>query len=184
MSRLGAIAVTLVAAVLLAGCGKSSSPTSSSSGSTTSTIPSSTSSSVNEENKSVTVPDIANATNLQVAPAVSAGSQPAPTTLQMKDLVVGTGAEAKSTNTVRIQYLGANYADGKEFDSSWKGGQPAVFPLSGVIKGFSQGIVGMKVGGRRVVVIPPDLGYGAGGSPPAVGPNETLVFVIDLLGIE
>ncbi|MBV8959038.1 MAG: FKBP-type peptidyl-prolyl cis-trans isomerase, partial [Actinobacteria bacterium] len=89
------------------------------------------------------------------------------------------------SNTVQVQYYGANYADGKEFDSSWaRGGQPATFPLNGVIKGFSLAITGMKVGSRRVVVIPPDLGYGAAGSPPAVGPNETLVFVIDLHAVQ
>ena len=65
-----------------------------------------------------------------------------------------------------------------------RGGQPATFPLNGVIKGFSEAITGMKVGSRRVVVIPPDLGYGAAGSPPAIGPNETLVFVIDLVAIQ
>ena len=114
----------------------------------------------------------------------AAGSSPAPTTLVTHDLVVGTGPAAVATNTVEIQYVGTNYADGKVFDSSWSRGQPTSFPLNGVIPGFAQGIVGMKVGGRREVVIPPALGYGAAGSPPAVGPNETLVFVIDLLAVQ
>jgi peptidylprolyl isomerase len=65
----------------------------------------------------------------------------------------------------------------------WKSGQPAPFPLNGVVPGFAQGIVGMKVGGRREIVIPPALGYGSTGSPPAVAPNETLVFVVDLVGV-
>ena len=98
--------------------------------------------------------------------------------------MVGTGAQATSSATVRVQYVGVNYDNGQEFDSSWSRGQPADFPLNGVIAGFSQGIVGMKVGGRRELVIPPDLGYGARGAPPAVGPNETLVFVIDLLAVQ
>ncbi|HUO47363.1 MAG TPA: FKBP-type peptidyl-prolyl cis-trans isomerase, partial [Acidimicrobiales bacterium] len=81
-------------------------------------------------------------------------------------------------------YVGANYADGKVFDSSWSRGQAATFPLNGVIPGFAQGIVGMKVGGRRVIVIPSSLGYGAAGSPPAVAPNENLVFVVDLTAVQ
>jgi peptidylprolyl isomerase len=131
------------------------------------------------------IPEVGNATDVTKAPTVSPGSPPPPTELQFKDLVTGNGAEAKSSDTVNVQYYGANYADGKEFDSTWaRGGSPTAFPLNGVIKGFSLAITGMKVGSRRVVVIPPDLGYGAGGSPPAVGPNETLVFVIDLVGIK
>jgi len=97
-----------------------------------------------------------------------------------KNLVVGTGATAVASNTVLVQYVGADYATGKVFDSSWARGQPTSFPLNGVIPGFAQGIVGMKVGGRREIVIPAALGYGASGSPPAVAPNETLVFVVDL----
>ena len=145
---------------------------------------SSSSSSEKKGSNLVSIPEVSNATDLTAAPSVSAGQSPAPTTLQKKDLVVGSGTEAVASNTVQVQYYGANYADGKEFDSSWKRGQPATFPLNGVIAGFKEGIVGMKVGGRRVVVIPPDLGYGAAGSPPAVGPNETLVFVIDLLAVQ
>ncbi|HXX89468.1 MAG TPA: FKBP-type peptidyl-prolyl cis-trans isomerase [Acidimicrobiales bacterium] len=130
------------------------------------------------------VPAVANATNLQVAPVVSAGTPPAPTSLVTKDLVVGTGTTAAASNTVVVQYVGANYANGQTFDSSWVRGSPATFPLSGVIPGFAQGIVGMKIGGRREIVIPPAEGYGASGQPPAVGPNETLVFVVDLVGVQ
>ena len=130
------------------------------------------------------LPSVANATNLKVEPLPAAGSSPAPTTLLTRDLVVGTGTAAVATNSVEIQYVGANYADGKAFDSSWSRGQPTTFALNSVIPGFAQGIVGMKVGGRREVVIPPALGYGAAGQAPAVGPNETLVFVIDLLAVQ
>ena len=130
------------------------------------------------------LPAVTNGTNLNVKPAVAPGKPPPPTTLQTHDLVVGTGAEAALSNTVSVRYLGVNYADGKEFDSSWasQGSQPVDFPLSGVIPGFAQGIVGMKVGGRREIVIPPALGYGAQGSGP-VQPNETLVFVVDLVKV-
>lgn len=129
------------------------------------------------------MPAVTNATNLQVAPVIAAGTPPAPTQLVTKDLVVGSGATASTASTVKVQYVGANYADGKTFDSSWQRGQPATFPLSGVVPGFAQGIAGMKVGGRREIVIPPALGYGSNGSPPAVAPNETLVFVVDLISV-
>jgi len=120
---------------------------------------------------------------LSQAPTVTAGSGPAPTTLQKTDITVGTGATAVATSTVKVQYVGANYADGKTFDSSWdRGGQPVDFPLNQVIPGFAQGIVGMKVGGRRQLIIPPDLGYGPNGNGP-VGPNETLIFIIDLIAV-
>jgi peptidylprolyl isomerase len=131
------------------------------------------------------LPAVSNGSNLNAKPAVSPGKPPGPTTLRTQDLVVGTGAAASLNNTVSVRYLGVNYADGKEFDSSWsdQGNQPVSFELSGVIPGFAQGIVGMKTGGRREIVIPPELGYGAQGQPPAVGPNETLVFVVDLVKV-
>jgi peptidylprolyl isomerase len=131
-----------------------------------------------------TLPTVENATDLTKAPTVGPGTPPPPTTLQTKDLVVGTGATAKAGDTVKVQYVGAHYASGTPFDSSWSRGQPATFPLTGVIPGFAQGIEGMQVGGRREIVIPGALGYGA--SPPAgsgIAANETLVFVVDLLGI-
>jgi peptidylprolyl isomerase len=128
-------------------------------------------------------PAVANAADLHSAPTVSAGTGTPPTTLVIKDLVRGTGLTAQSGSTVNVQYVGANYATGKVFDSSWQRGQPATFSLSQVIPGFSQGIVGMQVGGRRELVIPPAMGYGPSGSGP-VGPNETLVFVVDLVGVQ
>lgn len=130
------------------------------------------------------LPAVSNASNLSAEPVPAAGAPPAPTKLEGRDLVVGTGTTAAATSTVKVQYVGAAYTDGKVFDASWTRGSPATFPLNGVIPGFAQGIVGMKVGGRREVVIPPALGYGAQGQPPAVGPNETLVFVIDLLAVQ
>lgn len=114
---------------------------------------------------------------------IGPGSTPAPTSLQTKDLVVGTGTTAVASSTVLVQYVGADYADGKDFDSSWQSHQAASFPLAQVVPGFAQGIVGMKTGGRREIVIPPALGYGASGDPPAVKADETLVFVVDLLQV-
>ena len=129
-------------------------------------------------------PAVSGATDLKTEPVIGPGTTPAPTSLETKDLVVGTGTVAKATDTVNVQYVGANYTNGKDFDSSWSRGQPSTFPLNGVVPGFSQGMVGMKVGGRREIVIPPALGYGATGQAPAVSPDETLVFVVDLLAIQ
>jgi peptidylprolyl isomerase len=129
------------------------------------------------------LPAVSGATDLRAEPRVAAGTAPAPTTLLTKDLVVGTGATAHAGSSVVVQYVGANYATGTVFDASWTDHGPAEFSLSGVVPGFAEGIEGMKVGGRREIVIPAPLGYGAAGQPPAVGPNETLVFVVDLLGV-
>ena len=124
---------------------------------------------------------MADPTNLQVQPVISPGTPPPPTTLVTKDLVVGSGTAAKATSTVVVKYVGADFTTGTDFTSStWTTGKPASFPLSTVVPGFREGIVGMKAGGRREIVIPPALGYGKNGQPPAIKPNETLVFVVDL----
>ncbi len=115
-------------------------------------------------------------------PTIGAPLGVPPTTLVTEDIIIGTGAEAIATSTLTVQYTLMAWSTGKVVESSWSGGQPAVFPLSGVIQGWQQGIPGMKVGGRRLLVIPPDLGYGAAGGGP-IGPNETLIFVVDVLGI-
>lgn len=104
-----------------------------------------------------------------------------PTELEVFDIAEGDGAEAGSNATVTTHYVGKSWSTGKQFDSSWDRGEPISFPLSGVIAGWTQGIPGMKVGGRRVLVIPPDLGYGEAGAGSDIGPGETLVFVIDLV---
>jgi FKBP-type peptidyl-prolyl cis-trans isomerase len=98
---------------------------------------------------------------------------------------VGTGQTVRPGQTVTVNYVGDLYKTGKEFDSSWKNGQPATFPLStgGVIQGWVQGIPGMKVGGRRELIIPASLAYGKSGRPPTIPPNSPLVFVVDLLSI-
>jgi FKBP-type peptidyl-prolyl cis-trans isomerase len=120
---------------------------------------------------------------LSAEPMVAPGASPAPTVLTGMDLVAGTGATAANGDTVMVQYVGALYATGKVFDASWTDSGPTSFPLSGVIAGFRDAIIGMKVGGRREIVIPPAFGYGAAGQPPTIPGNATLVFVIDLLGI-
>jgi peptidylprolyl isomerase len=118
-------------------------------------------------------------------PTVEVPKGPAPTQLVVKDLKTGDGAEAKSGDQVSVQYVGVLYSGGKQFDSTWDRGQPFSFQLGGgnVIPGWDQGVAGMKVGGRRELVIPPDLAYGAQGQPPTIPANATLVFVIDLVSV-
>jgi FKBP-type peptidyl-prolyl cis-trans isomerase len=122
---------------------------------------------------------------LATKPTVAVPTGAAPKTLVTKDLVVGTGKTAQSGQTVTVNYVGELYKGGKEFDSSWSRNQPFTTALSAssVIKGWVQGVAGMKVGGRRELIIPPSLGYGAAGSPPTIPANATLIFVIDLLSI-
>ena len=109
-----------------------------------------------------------------------------PAKLEITDIQKGHGKAAKAGDTVTVQYDGVLYQDGSEFDASWNHGQPFSFPLGQgqVIPGWDQGVEGMKIGGRRQLVIPPDLGYGAQGSPPTIPPNSTLVFVVDLLKVK
>jgi peptidylprolyl isomerase len=108
-----------------------------------------------------------------------------PRRLEKEDIVRGTGPPAKAGDTVLVHYAGVTFSTGEEFDASWNGGQPFPFPLGAgqVIEGWDRGVAGMRTGGRRMLTIPPELAYGAQGFPPAIGPNETLVFVVDLLEI-
>jgi peptidylprolyl isomerase len=119
---------------------------------------------------------------LSTEPKVTPPSGPAPTKLEIKDLITGTGPEVKAGGSVTVNYVGVLFKSGKTFDASWKRGEPSTFSLAGVIPGWTKGIPGMKVGGRRELVIPSALAYGAKGSPPSIPPNAPLVFVIDLLG--
>ena len=120
--------------------------------------------------------------NMGEAPTIGAPTGTPPTTLESKDIVVGTGAEVSSTSTITFHYTLMTWSNGAITESSWNSGLPATYPLSNLIVGWQQGIPGMKVGGRRLLVIPPDLGYGAQGSG-LVGPNETLVFVMDIVSV-
>lgn len=106
-----------------------------------------------------------------------------PQELVERDLVEGTGPEAKAGDEVTVQYVGVGFDSEEEFDASWDRGEPFAFQLGSgqVIPGWEQGVEGMKAGGRRELTIPADLAYGEAGSPPAIGPNETLVFVVDLV---
>ena len=108
-----------------------------------------------------------------------------PTELVVSDITAGDGAEATAGSTVEVHYVGVAHSTGEEFDASYNRGQPLSFRLGvgQVISGWDQGVTGMKVGGRRQLVIPPHLGYGDRGAGGAIGPGETLIFVVDLLAV-
>jgi FKBP-type peptidyl-prolyl cis-trans isomerase len=172
MKRLTWICIAVLAAVGLAACGSSKAPgvePAPSAGLTQAAIP--------------TTPKPP--PQLATKPVVTVPSTPAPTKLVVKDLIPGTGKVAGAGQTITVNYVGVLYKTGKEFDSSWKTGQPFTTTLSpsSVIPGWVQGIAGMRVGGRRELIIPPKLGYGATGSPPTIPPNSTLIFVVDLLSV-
>ncbi|MCW2543886.1 MAG: peptidyl-prolyl cis-trans isomerase [Frankiales bacterium] len=118
-------------------------------------------------------------------PTVEIPDGPPPTDLVIEDLSVGDGAEAVAGKSCTMQYVGHSWSTGKQFDASWDRGEPFRFQLGAgmVIGGWDQGVAGMKIGGRRKLTIPPHLGYGARGAGGAIGPNETLVFVVDLLQV-
>ena len=119
---------------------------------------------------------------LKTKPKVVPPSGPAPAKLVVKDLIPGTGPAASASSTVTVNYVGVLYKGGKEFDSSWKRGTTASFPLTGVIQGWQQGIPGMKVGGRRELIVPASLAY-KNKALPGIPANSALVFVIDLHGV-
>jgi peptidylprolyl isomerase len=124
--------------------------------------------------------------DLDKKPRVDIPEGDPPAKLVKEDIVKGKGKAAKKGDDVEMQYVGVLYDGGTEFDASWNSGEPFPFKLGNgdVIKGWDQGIVGMKVGGRRQLTIPPDLAYGAQGSPPDIAPNETLIFVVDLKKVQ
>jgi peptidylprolyl isomerase len=186
-SRAGLVLATLAAAILIAGCG--------SGGSSTITIGNENSADsalikAGESKTSTSPTNTATAKTptsgpLSTEPKVTPPSGAAPTKLVTKELIAGTGAEAKAGDTVTVNYVGVLYKGGKEFDASWKRNEPFSFTLGKgqVIKGWDQGIPGMKVGGRRELIIPSALAYGATGSPPTIPANAPLVFVVDMLGV-
>ena len=199
MTRTRSIALSLsvlsLAAGITAGCGGGSddgfrSGDSKIDGDPATTLPAdlaSTESSIKTRQPGEPLPEQKNvtgvSTDLTKKPTAPKATGSAPKELQGSDVVVGKGAEAKSGDKITVQYVGQLFADGKEFDTSWKkGAQPFELTLGqgSVIQGWDQGIPGMKVGGRRVLVIPADLAYGAAGSPPTIPANAPLIFVIDL----
>jgi peptidylprolyl isomerase len=120
--------------------------------------------------------------NPGVAPVIGTLSGEAPADLQTQDIIVGTGAPVIATSVIEAHYVLMTWSTGQVVQSSWDSGQSFTTPLSGVISGWQQGIPGMKEGGRRLLIIPPALGYGASGSGP-IAPNETLIFVVDVIKV-
>lgn len=118
-------------------------------------------------------------------PDVDPHDGPAPADLLVEDLTTGDGEQAAPGRTVTVHYVGVAHSTGEEFDASWNRGQPFRFPLGAgrVIAGWDDGVAGMRVGGRRRLVIPPHLGYGERGAGGVIEPGETLIFVVDLLGV-
>ena len=119
-------------------------------------------------------------------PVIPKPSGSPPRKLEKQDIVKGKGPAAKPGDTVTVQYVGVSFSTGDEFDASWDRGQPFPVPLGAgqVIEGWDKGLVGIRKGGRRMLTIPPELGYGSEGYPPTIAPNETLIFVIDALDIK
>lgn len=118
------------------------------------------------------------------APPVPVKKGAPPQELVTEDLLLGEGPPVSATATVTVNYIGVACSTGTIFDSSYSRNQPATFALDGVIKGWQDGIPGMKVGGQRLLGIPPDLAYGAQGRPPSIAPDETLWFVVEVAGVE
>jgi peptidylprolyl isomerase len=184
-SRAGVLAAMLCATVLIAGCGSSGSSDTVTVGNENSADNSLINSGESKESKTTAAATTPTSGPLSKEPTVTPPSGPPPTKLETKELIVGTGAEAKAGDSVTVNYVGVLYKNGKKFNASWETGKPFTFTLGKgeVIKGWDQGIPGMKVGGRRELIIPAPLAYGAAGQPPTIPKNEALVFVVDLLGV-
>ena len=172
----GAVAIVVVLVILMVGGSFSKK-----SSTTTSTSTSSTSSTTPPLKSAAGKPCLALSDPLpKGAPAVPVQTGPAPTKLVTKDLKAGTGKVVKAGQSLSVDYIGVSCSTGKIFDSSYSSGQPASFSLSGVIPGWQQGIPGMKVGGERLLGIPPKLAYGSTGQG-SIAPDETLWFVVHVL---
>jgi peptidylprolyl isomerase len=161
----------LLLALAVAGCGSDSSADSAAKGSSTPTDP------------AQEVDHLASqiSTKLSQRPRIPTPQGQPPANLVEKDIVKGTGPKVKPGEPLAVQYVGASWSDGKEFDASWNRGQAFPLTIPGqVIEGWNEGILGMRQGGRRLLVIPPLKGYGPNGTPDgSIKPNETLAFVID-----
>jgi peptidylprolyl isomerase len=170
------LALSVALAIAVAGCGGGSDSSTESSSASTEASRSTEESSGSKESS---------AGDKKTKPKVTVPKGISPKSFATKELEEGTGATAKKGDEVTVQYVGVGYDSEEEFDSSWSRNEPFSFTLGAgeVIKGWEQGVEGMKVGGRRELLIPGNLAYGAAGSPPSIGPNETLIFVIDLLSV-
>jgi peptidylprolyl isomerase len=164
----------VVGAALIGGCGKADNSKSSTS------QPAAT---VTAETGTATTP-APSLTDTSQKPVIPKPTGAVPRKLKVHDIVKGKGPKAKTGDQLTVQYVGVTFSTGEQFDASWDNGQPFSFQLGGqVIEGWNRGLKGMRKGGRRELTIPPTLAYGAQGSPPAIGPNEPLVFVVDLVDL-
>ena len=187
-SRTGLAVAALGATILIAGCGSGGSSTitvGNESSADNALIKSTETTSKTSTSSTSTAAKTPTTGPLSKEPKVTPPTGPAPSKLETKELITGTGAEAKDGDTVTVNYVGVLYKGGKEFNASWETKEPFTFTLGKgqVIPGWDQGIPGMKVGGRRELIIPAALAYGAKGSPPKIPANAPLVFVVDLLGV-
>jgi peptidylprolyl isomerase len=187
--RLAVAALVVALGVLLAGCGGSN-KSASTSGSSTITVGSEPSSNANA---SANPPAVDQGTGktpssgpLSQEPKIVPPKEAAPTHLVVDDLIKGTGPAAQNEDALTVNYVGALYHGGKVFDASWLRKQPLSFALGEgqVIPGWDQGLIGMRVGGRRELIIPPSLAYGSAGSGSKIPPNSPLIFIVDLLKIQ
>lgn len=176
-----AIVVLASAALALTGCGGDKKT---SSAATTATTPATTASTPATTTAAPQPAGGAGNKDLSRKPTIAKGSGPPPKTLVVQDIVKGSGPGAKPGDQLTMQYVGALYDTGQEFDASWDRGQPFQLKLGAgmVIPGWDKGLVGIQKGGRRKLIIPPDMGYGASGQPPTIPPNATLTFIVDRTG--
>ncbi len=182
MTRLRTWTLVAVAAsgLGLAACGSSSA----SSTTTTAAAPATTAPASTSPGSFGTIADPSPAGTFGTEPTVVVPPGNPPTQLEVKDLIVGTGAEAQPGDELTVQYIGKAYSSKEVFDSSWSRNQPFQFQLGGnVITGWNQGIAGMQVGGRRELIIPPSLAYGDESPGNGIAANDTLVFIVDLLKV-
>ena len=187
MSRCVPVAA-LVAVLAVAGCGGSSKKKA-----TAATPPPATQTQTQAQTETQTQSNAPSTTvlptptkDLSKKPRIPQQPGNTPSVLVKQDIVKGTGATAEPGDTVTVQYVGVRFRDGQQFDASWNRHQPFTFPLGAgqVIQGWDKGVAGMCVGGRPQLTIPPDLAYGAQGAPPDIAPNETLIFVVDLVKVQ
>lgn len=181
-TRTTTAALLAIAALGVGACGDSNAPVSSTTPAATTTAtaaPPTTTATTPATGE--TIQKLVISKDLATKPTIAKPAGDPPKKLYVRDIVTGKGSRAKSGDGVTVQYVGVSYSTGEQFDASWDRGQPFQFQLGAqmVIAGWDEGVVGMRTGGRRMLVIPPDLAYGSTGQGP-IAANETLIFVIDL----
>jgi len=179
-TKLITLALALALSAGAAACGEDDEPASSGTGSEATATPTPTAT-ASEEGVEAIVQAIGKDTKSK--PEVPAPQGDPPPELVIRDIVAGKGPKAKAGDQLTMQYVGISWSTGQQFDASWdRGAEPFAFQLGAgmVIPGWDQGLVGLRKGGRRLLIIPPDMGYGPSGTPDgSIAPNETLIFVVD-----